>query len=185
MSQYYLVSQLPSLDGIADGAPLPISEERFLELCRRFLGKRALVCLEGLTLTPPREHTYTGSALIDAWNEGERSLRLALALARAAKQKKMFDAGGEPVSAALMQTARTALECSDPLEAELFLHKYRLDCLESLRPMDAFSDDAVFYYGLRLMLLSRIRRQDKASGEAAYRNIYSSIMNGEGREVVQ
>lgn len=40
MAEYYLISQLPSLDGIHDNAPLPITEERFTELCDRFLKKR-------------------------------------------------------------------------------------------------------------------------------------------------
>ena len=41
MAEYYFMSQLPSLDGISDQLPLPITEERFLELCHRFLGKKA------------------------------------------------------------------------------------------------------------------------------------------------
>ena len=41
MAEYYFMSQLPSLDGIGEQVPLPITEERFLELCHRFLGKKA------------------------------------------------------------------------------------------------------------------------------------------------
>ena len=37
MAAYYLISQLPALDGIGDNVPLPITEERFVELCGRFL----------------------------------------------------------------------------------------------------------------------------------------------------
>ena len=37
MAEYYLISQLPSLDGLGDNMPVPITEERFTELCRRFL----------------------------------------------------------------------------------------------------------------------------------------------------
>ena len=36
MAEYYLISQLPSLDGISDGMPLPIGEERFLEFYDRY-----------------------------------------------------------------------------------------------------------------------------------------------------
>ena len=41
MAEYYFISQLPSLEGIGESSPLPITEERFSELCERFLGKRA------------------------------------------------------------------------------------------------------------------------------------------------
>ena len=83
MSTYYLMAQLPSLDGLGENAPPPIGEERFLQLCGSFLGKKARLRLEKLRLMPPREHEKTGSALIDAWNQGERRLRIALATARA------------------------------------------------------------------------------------------------------
>ena len=48
--------------------------------------------------------------------------------------------------------------------------------------MYSFSEDAVYYYGLKLKLIARIRRFDTELGEAAYKNIYTSIMNGEELE---
>ena len=182
MSLYYLMAQLPSLDGIADSAPVPITEERFNELCGRLLGKKSVDRLKGLTLIPPREHIQTGSSLIDAWNDGERALRLALGRVRAGKLKKSFDAGTDAVSSEVMQTAVKAADMNDPLEAELYLNRCRLDFLETLRPSDPFTEDSLFYYGLKLKLLSRIRQFDTAAGEAAYRNIYRCVMNGEDTE---
>ena len=41
MAEYYLISQLPSLDGISEATPVPITEERFLELCSRYLSPKA------------------------------------------------------------------------------------------------------------------------------------------------
>ena len=32
MAEYYLMSQLPSLDGVGENAPLPITEKDFLEV---------------------------------------------------------------------------------------------------------------------------------------------------------
>ncbi len=185
MAEYYLVSQLPSLDGISAGTPLPITSERFTELCQRFLGKKAQGELEKLTLAPPKNSEKSSSALIEKWNEGERSLRLALAKLRADKLNKHFDAETQSVPAALLQAARTAVEIESPMEAEEFLNRCRLDFLETLRPMDSFSEEFVFYYGLKLMLIERIRKFDPASGEAAYRNIYDSIMNSDRSEVIQ
>ena len=51
--------------------------------------------------------------------------------------------------------------------------------------MDSFSEDFVFYYWLKLKLLSRMRQFDKVSGEKAYKNIYNSILNGDRLEDIQ
>jgi hypothetical protein len=185
MAEYYLISQLPSLDGLSENVPMPITEERFLELCERFLSKKTKEALSKLTLMPPRVCENTGSEFLNKWNDGERNLRLVLAKIRADKMNKQFDA--EKIQSApveLLQAAREAVEIENPLEAEKFLNKYRLEFLESLRPMDSFSEDFVFYYGLKLKIISRIKQFDKESGETAYKNIYGSIMNGERLEVI-
>lgn len=184
MAEYYLMSQLPSLDGIADNAPIPITEERFLELCSRFLGKKAQNEVKKLKLVPPLTPEKSSSALIEAWNEGERSLRLALGKARAEKMKKSFDAESRTLPIELIKVANTAVEMENPMEAENFLSRYRLEFLETLRPMDAFSEDFVFYYGLRLKLLLRTRQFDTKLGEAAYKNIYNFILNGDRLEAM-
>ncbi len=186
MAEYYLISQLPSLDGISENMPMPITEERFTELCERFLSKKAKDELSKLTLMPSRSYEKSGSALVEAWNDGERNLRLVLGKIRADKMNKQFDAGeNNSVPVELVQAVREAVEIENPMEAEKFLNRYRLEFLESLRPMDSFSEDFVFYYGLKLKLISRIKQFDAESGEIAYRNIYSSIMNGERLEVAR
>lgn len=188
MAQYYLMSQLPSLDALGDHMPLPITEERFLDLCQRFLSQTAQNELSKLSLTPSKTPEKSSSALIEAWNEGERDLRVVLGKVRAEKMKKSFHAENlenKSFPATLMQVARTAVEAESPMEAEKFLSQYRLDFLESLRPMDSFSEDAVFYYWLKLKLIARIRQFDTDSGTTAYRNIYDSIINGVGLEAMQ
>ena len=185
MAEYYLISQLPSLDGINENTPLPITSERFAELCRRFLGKKSQGELEKITLVPSRKSEKSSSALLERWNEGERNLRFALAKLRADKMNKHFEADNQSFSVGLLQAVRTAVEIESPLEAEKFLNKYRLDFLESLRPMDSFSEEFVYYYGLKLKLIERIRQFDSECGESAYRNIYNSIINNERSEVIQ
>ncbi len=185
MAEYYLMSQLPSLDGIGESMPVPITEERFTELCSRFLGKKAQTEVSKLTLTPSREPAKTSSALVAAWNEGERKLRLALGKVRADRMHKSFDTGKEHLPVELMKIANRAVESENPLEAERILDSYRMEFLDSIRPMDSFSEDAVFHYGLKLKLILRIRQFDRALGESAYRNIYSSIMDGDKSEVTQ
>ena len=185
MAEYYLISQLPSLDGINENTPLPITSERFEELCLRFLGKKAQAEFLKLTLAPPKISEKSSSPLVEKWNEGERNLRLALAKLRAEKMNRHYDGEADGLSPVLLQAVRTAAENESPMEAEKFLNKYRLDFLETLRPADSFSQEFVFYYGLKLKLIERIRKFDAESGETAYRNIYNSIMNGEKTEVIQ
>lgn len=185
MSQYYLMAQLPSLDCVGDTAPLPITEERFYELCHRFLGKKATGILEALTLAPARDGAAVRSPLVEAFNTYERQLRLALGLARAAKLQKPFDAGDASIPASVQQTANTAVSMDDPLAAEAFLSQLRLEHLESLRPGDAFSEEAVFYYGLKLKLLSRMRQFDESRGQAAYQTIYDSILHQDKQEATE
>ncbi len=185
MAEYYFISQLPSLDSIGENAPIPITEERFLELCSRFLKEKALREIQGLTLLPPINPEKSTSPLVEAWNAGERDLRLALAKVRADKMNKSFDLPNKSLPNDLLKVASIAVDVDSPLEAEGFLLQHRLSFLETLRPMDTFSEDFIFYYGLKLKLLSRIRQFDAESGETAYKNIYNSILRGEGLEAIQ
>ena len=182
MAEYYLISQLPSLDGISENMPLPITEERFSELCKHLLGKKAQNEMKHLTLLPPKNQEDSGSSLLKAWNENERNLRLSLGKVRAEKMKKTFDTENQILPTEYIKVANTAIEMDNPMEAEKYLNRYRLELLEALRPMDNFSEDFVFYYGLKLKLLLRIRQFDAQAGEAAYRNIYNSILNGDSLE---
>lgn len=185
MAEYYLISQLPSLDGLGETTPLPITEEQFLDLCGRLLGKKAQDELSRVTLLPSRERKRSSSALVEAWNDGERQLRLVLAGVRAEKMQKTFEADVSSPSPALLQAVHAAVEAESPLEAEKHLLRYRLSFLETLRPTDSFAQEFVFYYLLKLKLLSRMRQFDTDTGIAAYKNIYDSIMHGDGLEVVK
>lgn len=182
MSNYYLVAQLPSLDGISESTSLPINEEQFTDLCNRFASKRLQEALKKLTLSPSRFNEYSGSVFIDEWNDSERNLRFALGKVRAEKMNKVFDTENRILSVDYIKVASSAIEIKDPMEAEKYLNKYRLAILEGLRPLDCFSEDYILYYGLKLKLLLRIKQFDATSGEKAYKNIYYSILNGDSME---
>ncbi len=182
MSQYYLMSQLPALDGLAEASPLPITEERFYELCDGFLPEKMTKAVKNLTLIPPKELEPTGYKLIDTWNQNERMLRLALSGVRADKWSKNPETVNGFIPSEYLQIARAAVEIENPLEAESFLDGFRARILEELRPMDSFSDDAVFYYALKLKLTARIRLFDEEIGRKAYKDIYNSIMTENNRE---
>lgn len=184
MAEYYLISQLPSLDAVGEHTPMPIDEERFLELCRRHLKKKIRKDIEELTITPPLSRGESCSALLDAWYEGEKNLRLALGVVRAERMNKSFDTEDNSLPEELIKVAGEAAGAENPLEAERFLLSFRLKFLESLRPMDTFSDDFLFYYGIKLKLMTRMKAFDKKLGETAYRDIYDSVLNGVRTEAI-
>ncbi len=184
MAEYYLISQLPSLDGLSDGVPLPITEEYFIGTCESLLKDKIVNELKNLTLIPPLNPVKSKSALITAWNSGERYLRLSIAKIRAEKMKKPFDLQENFLPSEYLKVASTAVEIDNPLDAEKFLTEYRLYFLESLRPTDSFSEDFIYYYFLRLKLLNRMRQFNAKEGEIAYKNIYNSIINGKQTEAI-
>ena len=178
-SQYYLVSQLPEFSVSDDKSVLPITYEYYYDLCSRFLDKKSMKILENLSLEPSQDVGKTGSKLVDSWNDKEKSLRLALAQIRALRMKKKFSAGNESVAPDAVQAARTASGMDSPLAAEQFLNQYRLGVIESMRPADGFSVDAVFGYGLRLQLATSMKKFNAAKGLESYRKIYDSILKAE------
>lgn len=183
MAEYYFISQLPSLDGISESTPLPITQERFLELSEQYLRKNTLADLKNLSLIPSKNPEKSVSQLLDRWNKEEKNLRLILGQLRADKMNKSFIEENPTVSPLILQAAKTALDIENPMEAEKFLNRFRLDLLEALRPLDSFSEDYIYYYLLKLKLLSRIRQFDTETGEKEYRSIYNSIISNDRTEV--
>ncbi|MCM1320767.1 MAG: DUF2764 domain-containing protein [Bacteroides sp.] len=175
-SWYYLISQLPALSD--SGAAVPITEEYFLELCSRFLGKKELAVLRTLSLEPPLSKESCGSKSVDAWYNWERSLRIALAQIRALRLKKTFSAENSDISVSpdIMQIAKNACGYENPLEAEQYLHAMRLAALNAVMPADLFSADTLFCYALKLKLIMRIRKFDTELGKDSYRKIYDQIL---------
>lgn len=171
---YYLVAQLPDITN-AERA-LPISEAYYRDLCSRFFSPSERRVLDGLSLVPPRDESPTGSAFLDAWYAHERNLRFALAQIRAQKMKK--DAPPLPSSCTqdIVAVARQAVGMPSPLDAERFLYEHRTGVLNEMRSIDGFSTDAVYEYGIRLMLAARINKFDKDAGVASYHKIYDSIL---------
>ena len=75
-----------------------------------------------------------------------------------------------------IQAARTATGMDSPLAAEQYLNQYRLGILDRISPLDNFSVDAVYSYGLKLMLAERMKKFNKDEGLASYHKIYDEIL---------
>ena len=180
MAYYYLVSQLPNISSAETKSALPLDTQHFQELAGRFISEGERVILNELSLVPPKELSATGSAFLDTWYEKERNLRFALAQIRAQKMKKDTVSLPAGCTADIVSAARTAVGMDSPLSAEQFLYEYRLRLLDDLRPLDAFSIDAVYAYGLRLMLVERMRKFEVENGKTSYHKIYDTILNNDG-----
>ena len=179
MAYYYLVSQLPNISGAEGKSALPLNEASFKELCCRFLSEEEKITLNGLSLVPPKELSSTGSVFLDTWYEKERNLRYALAQIRAQKMKKDASVLPPGVTADIVQAARTAVGMDSPLSAEQFLFEYRIRLLDELRPLDSFSVDAVYAYGIKLLLVERMKKFDVEIGKTSYHKIYDNILDGD------
>ena len=179
MAYYYLVSQLPNISAAESKASLPLNSESFREIASRFITEKEKSVLDGLSLVPPMELKNTGSAFLDVWYEKERNLRCALAQIRAQKLKKDTFPLPAGCTADIISAARTAVGMDSPLSAEQFLYEYRLRLLDDLRPLDGFSIDAVYAYGLRLMLVERMRKFEVENGKTSYHKIYDEILDGD------
>ena len=176
MAYYYLVSQLPNISTTEGKANLPLNGKSFIELAGRFISEDEKITLNGLSLVPPKELTSTGSVFLDTWYEKERNLRFALAQIRAQKMKKDSIPLPPGCTADIVNIARTAVGMDSPLSAEQFLFEYRIKLLDEIGPMDNFSIDAVYAYGLKLMLVERMRKFDVENGKASYHEIYDNIL---------
>ena len=176
MAYYYLVSQLPNISASEGKTALPLNTEEFRELASRFISNEEKAVLEGLSLVPPMELTSTGSAFLDVWYEKERNLRFALAQIRAQKLKKDSVPLPPGCTADIISAARTAVGMDSPLSAEEYLNQYRMDTLKSLTPIDGFCVDAIYAYGLKLMLAQRMRLFDVEIGKDSYHKIYDEIL---------
>ena len=179
MAYYYLVSQLPNISSAESKSALPLTSESFREIASRFISEKEKSILNGLSLVPSMELNTTGSKFLDIWYEKERNLRCALAQIRAQKLKKDTFPLPAGCTADIISAARTAVGMDSPLSAEQFLYDYRLRLLDDLRPLDAFSIDAVYAYGIRLMLVERMRKFEVENGKTSYHKIYDEILDGD------
>ena len=176
MSYYYLVSQLPNISATETKGNLPLNTASWKELCCRYVSENEKQIVNNLSLVPPKETNPTGSAFLDTWYEKERNLRFALAQIRAQKMKKDSSPLPPACTADIISAARTAVGMDSPISAEQFLYEYRIKLLDDLRPIDSFSIDAVYSYGLKLMLIERMRKFDVENGKKSYHKIYDSIL---------
>ncbi|MDR2783890.1 MAG: DUF2764 domain-containing protein, partial [Treponema sp.] len=180
---YYLIPQLPSL---SYNAPLPMTSQAFLDLCKKELSSSDTPLLDLCALDPDTRQgevpAYAESApasssgFVDAWRAWERALRLNLARYRSQKLKReggIVEPPAYPADAAAAAKAAVAIE--SPLEAELFLDQARWNAIEAIQGLTYFGENAVYAYLLKLRLLERKALFKAEEGFAEYKMLYAAI----------
>ncbi len=180
-SYYYLMAQVPA---VLPGAPVILNSGNFRELAGRFLSAADGRVLASLSLEPPRDARAVSSRFLREWHARERSLRLALSRARAARLKRdatltMTEDEDVRKSRDALAVAKAAVAYDNPLAAERYLDSVRLSWVDELSAGHYFDSDAVFAYAVRLLLRERADRFTAEAGREAYSAIYNQILGEE------
>jgi len=174
-----------------------MGSEIFKSMAQKAMNSAEAAVLDYCTLdpTPPgadektplysKPAPRTVSSLVNRWMEWESTLRLNLAWGRAQKLKReadVIEAPELPADAAAI--AKTALFMESPLEAELFLDKARWDAIESFMDFNIFSENAVYAYLLKLLLMERRALFIAEEGFTEYKGLYAAIIENAGNITV-
>jgi hypothetical protein len=152
-----------------------MSSAEFRELARDKMSSADAAALDYCTLDPLFSAPPTSSAFINSWREWERALRLNLGRSRAQKLKRdSADAPEHPADA--VTAAKNALTLESPLEAEIFLDKARWDAIENFQGINTFSEDAMYAYLLKLLLMERRAAFKNEDGFTEYKALYAVIL---------
>jgi hypothetical protein len=177
-SYYYLAAQLPYL---VYGQPVPMNHGAFKELARGAMGPAERAVLDACSLDPA-EIPPAASEFLGAWREWESALRLNLARLRAAKLRRegdhAVDAPEFPAGAVAAAKAAAAIE--SPLEAEIFLDRARWNAIESFQGLNYFSENTIYAYLLKLLLMERRQAFKSEEGFEEYKTLYASILEQAG-----
>jgi len=169
----YLVSSLPML---SFGRKMPFSFERFLETCKALIPEDDFKVVEGISLDwqdPRSQH-----ALIKRWFEFDTALRNEIAKARAvhrhmdaAKYLRGDVSFSDP---ALIRLALNSHRNPSIIEAERILDEARWHVLEELASGHYFDLEFLVTYALKLRMLERWDRIDKADKQ----KLLSQVLEG-------
>jgi len=172
-SYYYLAAQLPYL---VYGQTLPMTSAAFKSLASDMMSAADASVFDYCTLDQELARP-SPSAFINRWKEWERVLRLNLARGRFQKLKREGGASEAPeYPANAAAVAKTALAMESPLEAEIFLDKARWDAIESFQGINTFSENAMYAYLLKLLLMERRAAFKTEEGFTEYKALYAAIL---------
>jgi hypothetical protein len=152
----------------------------FKELAKGAMGKAEGAALDFCVLGIPggAANRQAAPEFVRNWLDWEEALRLNLARLRAQKLRRDSSQNAEAPEypAEAVNAAKAALALESPLEAEIFLDKARWAAVESFQGIDAFSENAVYAYLLKLLLMERRQAFKTEEGFSEYKALYASIL---------
>ena len=158
------------------GQTVPMSSAEFRDLARGKMSSAEAAILDYCTLDPGFSAPPTHSAFINHWREWERALRLNLGKNRAQKLKRGEAADAPEHPADAVTAAKNALALDSPLDAEIFLDKARWDAIDNFQGINTFSEDAIYAYLLKLLLMERRTAFNHDEGFTEYKALYAAIL---------
>jgi len=162
----YLVSSLPALNF---SSPPPFREKDFFLKCQGLIPEKDIEILRGACDTFYNLESQPKIEGLNRWTKFELSLRNELVRARASRKKidpLLFVRQPDESEAYASHVAMAAYRCTSLLEGEKILDQARWDFLDFLSFGHYFDFDFLLSYVLKLKILERwdkIERADKES----------------------
>ena len=156
---YYLVTALPYL---RLGQESLINKEAFLLECKKWLSKKDIKTLSGVSL----ENFFIRPddvPILREWKEFDFTLRKELALARNSIKHSRNEKPGP--------LAKIVLEEATPLLMEQSLARIRWERLDALEAGNFFDLNFLILYFLKLQIIERLKLFDKDHGEKIFQGM--------------
>jgi hypothetical protein len=157
----------------------PISSEEMMDVCRRFTSCRDY---HGLLATSLDPEAGPAPGIWKSFRVWEISLRNDLAILRAAAQNLSSDKflRKSPGVLGTSSIAAEAMSGKSPLEAELYLDGCRWAKIEELCTGHYFDIEYLRAYRMKLQILERHVKFEEEKGFAAYRVLYTRVLEATG-----
>lgn len=160
---YYLMSSLPMLK---PNHPVPMSTERFMEVCGSHLTDKQTTELEAVSSVPSDAYAFDQDSAPGAWNIFETCLRNRIITARAGKNSEAsrYMRSEKDFFSMIDRGVQEAFSRENPLEREKRLDAVRLQFLDDLEGKYRFDFNALCVYKLKLMIFEKENRWDHQHG---------------------
>jgi len=173
-SYYYLIASLPMLR-FDDGSPM--TEERFLHLCRQQVKTSDLALIRTVSLDDWGKPLRGSKGFIRSWQEfltsvhNEMNAQRAKKLARDSQKYKNLKAKELLISEAV----RGAINAETPLKGELILLRLYWKYVEHLAGPDIFSMEYLLAYHVELQILARRNLFTQMEGNAEFKRLFTNL----------
>lgn len=168
-SHYYLMASLPSL---YYDAPVPMTYEQFLEVCREQVSPSTFEALSTL---------FSGngegkSGLVGQWEQYYTKLMNELTEQRCRRLGKSCPEYPER-EVEIKEVIKAAMNSKNPLEAENLLIKSEFEFIDSRCSQHYFDDYALTGYALKLRILGRKAMFSTEEGSAEFSKLLDYIQS--------